>query len=530
MIDCGTTTACYFATHHLQASKVLAGICTRRGQRAFVGKCNMDRNAPTDHVETNAAESVGETKAFIAFCHRLHRSTQQKSQGVLRNPEDADPNSEVWADRLVPEFTPEAAADEDGALMQTSLDELMQIDGHANNRPGLEAQPDQALHSRRTDLTSADAEAQLDTLTLAVSLDCEQALVQPILTPRFAISCTDSLLSGLSAISARDPSLRIQTHLSESPGEIEFTKQLFPFARTYTEVYDHFNLLSERTVLAHAIHLEESELRLIEQRKCGISHCPTSNLNLRSGATRLGDMLNRGIKVSLGTDASGGFGVGMLTAVRNASIVSKVLQFAARDNLSLLVPSPLDSSDPRHPSEAKVPAIEVPHAVLDDGDGEAHASNLEQRLELAVPEAHDFTMGPLSSATLLWLATVGGAQVANVVDRTGSLDVGKDFDALLVNVFDADEQEKQSGQREPRSTTSDASYPYRGNPSCFVERGEPVANLVEKFLFTADDRNISHVWVRSRLIGGTKFRHMHGRRREEGVGIGGGGRGQVKRT
>lgn len=49
-------------------------------------------------------------------------------------------------------------------------------------------------------------------------------LVQPIITPRFAISCSDELLQGLGDIVKADPTLRIQTHLAENPTEIEFTK------------------------------------------------------------------------------------------------------------------------------------------------------------------------------------------------------------------------------------------------------------------------------------------------------------------
>lgn len=51
--------------------------------------------------------------------------------------------------------------------------------------------------------------------------------------------------------------------------------ELFPFAETYTAVYEHFNLLRGNTVLAHCVHLEESELELIKLRNSGISHCPT---------------------------------------------------------------------------------------------------------------------------------------------------------------------------------------------------------------------------------------------------------------
>ena len=142
------------------------------------------------------------------------------------------------------------------------------------------------------------------------------ALVQPVLTPRFAISCTPDLLSALGALAAEDPALVIQTHIAENDAEIQFTKALFPPSilppspprsdgrsrpnspqTTYAGVYDAYGLLRANTVLAHAVHLEPEEVALIKVRGAGVSHCPTSNFNLRSGCARVGVLLDEGIKV-----------------------------------------------------------------------------------------------------------------------------------------------------------------------------------------------------------------------------------------
>ena len=60
-LENGTTTCMYFSTIHREASVLLAAICREAGQRAFVGKVNMDRNSPDFYVE-NTAESVQETR------------------------------------------------------------------------------------------------------------------------------------------------------------------------------------------------------------------------------------------------------------------------------------------------------------------------------------------------------------------------------------------------------------------------------------------------------------------------------------
>ncbi|CAG8831105.1 2417_t:CDS:2, partial [Gigaspora rosea] len=55
LLSCGTTTAVYFATIHLEASEFLAKIVQLKGQRGFIGKVNMDRKDPEiseTYVET----------------------------------------------------------------------------------------------------------------------------------------------------------------------------------------------------------------------------------------------------------------------------------------------------------------------------------------------------------------------------------------------------------------------------------------------------------------------------------------------
>jgi len=122
-------------------------------------------------------------------------------------------------------------------------------------------------------------------------------LVHPILTPRFAISCTEELLTRLGKIAQDNPKLAIQTHISENKAEVEVTKDLFK-ADSYAQVYERFNLLRNNTILAHGVHLTEDEMVLIAKYGAGVSHCPTSNFYLSSGMARVGMLLDHGVKVS----------------------------------------------------------------------------------------------------------------------------------------------------------------------------------------------------------------------------------------
>jgi len=253
-------------------------------------------------------------------------------------------------------------------------------------------------------------------------------------------------------------------------GEINEVKRLFPFAASYSQVYEHFNLLGPRTVLAHAIHLSSDEMDLIRKRKCGVSHCPTSNFNLRSGTSRVGEMLNRGIKVGLGTDVSGGFGLSMLSAIREASVVAKVLNFpdlsggnGNGNGIEVKVPNALKDPQPdvvqddakvidgRYPQEA-VGGSFMSGKEKKVGNGSNGLLTSHGQYDYERETQHDFTQGPLSIATLFWLATLGGAEVCSLASRVGSLEKGKEFDALLV------------------STTSVwGPRGYTGNPGMYIE-------------------------------------------------------------
>ncbi|RLL96451.1 hypothetical protein CFD26_104347 [Aspergillus turcosus] len=146
-----------------------------------------------------------------------------------------------------------------------------------------------------------------ETIAHIHSLDPEGTLIHPILTPRFAPTCSPSALSGLASLAkSYTPPLHIQTHLSENKNEISLVRDLFPESKDYTSVYDDFGLLTPRTILAHAVHLSPAERSLIADRGAKVSHCPASNSALGSGICAVRRLINAGVEVGLGTDVSGG--------------------------------------------------------------------------------------------------------------------------------------------------------------------------------------------------------------------------------
>lgn len=79
-------------------------------------------------------------------------------------------------------------------------------------------------------------------------------MLVPIITPRFAISCSMELMKKLAQL-AKDRNLPIQSHISENLDEIAFTLEIFPGHNNYAEVYDTAGLLTSRCIMAHCVHL-----------------------------------------------------------------------------------------------------------------------------------------------------------------------------------------------------------------------------------------------------------------------------------
>jgi guanine deaminase len=105
---------------------------------------------------------------------------------------------------------------------------------------------------------------------------------------------------------ASDHGLIVQTHIAENGDEGRVALEAHPYASDYLDIYDKVGLLTERTLVAHAIHLSPSEWDRIAARGARVVHCPDSNFFLGSGQMRIGDARVRGIPVALGTDVAAG--------------------------------------------------------------------------------------------------------------------------------------------------------------------------------------------------------------------------------
>lgn len=256
--------------------------------------------------------------------------------------------------------------------------------------------------------------------------DGKDGRLKVAVTPRFAIATTDELLA-LSGQVAEQYDSPIQTHISESRGELDAIRQLFGPNRTYAQIYDNAHLLGPRTILAHAIYPTDEEFDLIESRGAGIVHCPTSNLFLNSGIMPMGRVIDR-IPLALGSDVGGGWTLNMREVMRTA----------------------ITSQDGLH-------QVGLNHGV-DTG---------------ARPD--------LDAATVLHMATRGGARVLGMEDIVGAFE--KDMDADFV-VFDP-------AKIDSALETDPVIY-------------EP-EKLLNSYVFEGDKHALPAVYIRGVQRGGTTY-------------------------
>lgn len=147
------------------------------------------------------------------------------------------------------------------------------------------------------------------------------------LTPRFAIA-TDPVTMKKTAAIAKKHKCFMQSHLSETLGEIDFVtstyKEMkgFEKIKSYTEIYKKVGMLGPRSIMGHGIHLQDSEIEMLKKTDTAIAHCPTSNAphkekGLGSGLFNFKRIEKANIRWALGSDIGGGPILSMFDVIRS---------------------------------------------------------------------------------------------------------------------------------------------------------------------------------------------------------------------
>ncbi len=102
------------------------------------------------------------------------------------------------------------------------------------------------------------------------------------------------------AARARELKTGITMHLAEVREDVEYTVR--NFSKKPVEFAHWLGLTGRNVVLVHVVWVEDSEIRLLSETETSVSHNPSSNMKLASGAARVSDMLRMSVNVALGTD------------------------------------------------------------------------------------------------------------------------------------------------------------------------------------------------------------------------------------
>lgn len=198
------------------------------------------------------------------------------------------------------------------------------------------------------------------------------------LTPRFVVSCDEDLLLEVVRLSQQHD-LIIHSHASESPGEIAIVKD--KFGKPNVEYLHKIGLTGPNVILAHCIWLNEREMDILVDTQTKISHCPGSNLKLASGIAKIPELLERGAKISIGSDGA-----------------------PCNNRMSVF--------------------------------NEMYLAALIQKVRLADPQA-------LNADEVLAMATRGGAEAMGQLEDIGTLEVGKKADITIIGLDEAHQQPAQ---------------------------------------------------------------------------------------
>lgn len=121
---------------------------------------------------------------------------------------------------------------------------------------------------------------------------------------------------------ARDNDLRLHIHLSETKSEHEECK--IRRGKTPTEYFNQLGVFENPTTCAHCVWVEDGDIEILANPNITVAHCPSSNLKLGSGVAPIIEMINKGVRVAIGTDgASSNNNLNMLEEISLAAMVQK---------------------------------------------------------------------------------------------------------------------------------------------------------------------------------------------------------------
>ncbi len=146
--------------------------------------------------------------------------------------------------------------------------------------------------------------------------------IRAAVAPTIPHHCDDAFMCGCAKL-AREHGIGLHTHVGES--KVQALTGIKRYGRTLVAHMDGLGLLGPDFTAAHAIWLDDDDLKRVRDTGGSLAHNPGSNMRLGNGLFRLRRALDLGVNVGIGTDgANCSDNQNMFEAMRYASMVSKV--------------------------------------------------------------------------------------------------------------------------------------------------------------------------------------------------------------
>ncbi len=147
-----------------------------------------------------------------------------------------------------------------------------------------------------------DAKSFEESLALArefISRWKDHPLIVPSVAPHAPYTCTDEILRATAAL-AVEYDVPLHTHIAETASEVENLRN--EKGMSVVDYVQRQNLFDAKVLAAHCVHIDESEMFILNRHKAGVAHNPSSNLKLASGFAPVKRMIELGLNVGIGTD------------------------------------------------------------------------------------------------------------------------------------------------------------------------------------------------------------------------------------
>lgn len=124
-------------------------------------------------------------------------------------------------------------------------------------------------------------------------------LVYPSIFCHSPYTCSKETLK-VAKQAANSLGVLFQIHVAETKNEKKMIQGIGRMS--IVEYLESIGILDERTLMVHAVWIDDKDIAIIKKNNANVVHCPESNMKLASGIAPIPKLIEKGVPVGLGTD------------------------------------------------------------------------------------------------------------------------------------------------------------------------------------------------------------------------------------